>query len=468
MKGAVKGLVIGGAASGAGKTTLTLALIAAYRRRGLKIRAFKVGPDFIDPGHHALASGAPSHNLDGWMLSRRENLNIFARHACQADLVLVEGVMGLYDGFDPLGEDGSTAQMAKWLSLPVLLCAGARSAARSLAALAQGFQGFDPGLAWAGLVANQTGGARHVEILRQAMTLVPGLPGLPRLRFLGGLPRRPELGLAERHLGLITAQEGGLGAEALERLADWVEEALDLEALLAGLPQGDLPEPAPAAAPAKREPVRLGVARDRAFCFYYEENLRRLAEAGAELVYFSPLADSALPPGMDGLYLGGGYPELFAETLAANAGLRREIAERGRDGLPIYAECGGMMYLGRELFDLEGRSWPMAGLLPMATRMLPRLRTLGYREATFTRDTPLGPVGARARGHEFHYSEICALSPTPDLEPLAYAVGGREGALTDCHALLMKNVLASYVHLHFGSNPALAPALVARCRENKG
>jgi cobyrinic acid a,c-diamide synthase len=458
----VKGLVIGGAASGAGKTTLALALIAALKRRGLTVQPFKVGPDFIDPGHHALAAGRPSHNLDGWMLGRGESLEIFARHATGADVAVVEGVMGLYDGFDPKGEAGSTAEMAKWLGLPVLLTVGARSAARSLAALAQGFHGFDPELTWAGLMANQTGGPRHAEILRQAMELAPGLP------FLGALPRRPELALGERHLGLITAEEGGLTPKALAGLADWLEAALDVEALLAALAEVNLPAlPGPTVRPGGA-PVRLGVARDAAFCFYYEENLRRLAEAGAELVFFSPLADSALPPDLAGLYLGGGYPELFAEGLAANAKLRGQIAKAGRAGLPIYAECGGMMYLGRTLVDLERRNWPMAGLLPLATRMLPRLRTLGYREVSFRQDTPLGPAGTIARGHEFHYSEIDDLTPAPGLATTAYAVAGREGALADCPALLAGNTLASYVHLHFGSNPALATALVERCRQYRG
>jgi cobyrinic acid a,c-diamide synthase len=210
------------------------------------------------------------------------------------------------------------------------------------------------------------------------------------------------------------------------------------------------------------------VARDAAFCFYYAENLRRLAEAGAELVFFSPLADAALPAGLHGLYLGGGYPELFAEALAANASLRGEIAQAGREGLPIYAECGGMMYLGRELTDLDDRAWPMAGLLPISTRMLKRLRTLGYREARFREDTPLGPAGTVARGHEFHYSEIAELTPAPGLTPAAYAASGREGALAECPALLTANTLASYIHLHFGSNPALAPALVERCRQPRG
>ncbi len=455
----MKALVIGGAASGAGKTTLALGLMAAFRRRGLVVQGFKVGPDFIDPGHHARVTGRPSHNLDGWMLSRAENRAVFARHAQGADLAVVEGVMGLYDGFDPLDEAGSTAQMAKWLGLPVLLCVGARSLARSLAALARGFHGFDPGLRWVGLAANLVGGPRHVDILRRAMSLVPELP------FLGGLPRREEIALAERHLGLVTAEEAGLDERGVDTLAEWVEEALDLDELWRRLPRLEpaAPSEAPVPSPAGRR-VRLAVARDRAFCFYYQENLRRLEEAGAELVFFSPLRDRALPAGVAGLYLGGGYPELFAARLAQNRPLRRQIAHLGRAGLPVYAECGGMMYLGRALSDQAGRRWPMVGLLPLEFRMLPRLRSLGYREVRFRCATPLGPAGTVARGHEFHYSEVSAPGEDPELEEAVYQARGSRGPVADCPSYARGNLLASYVHLHFGSNPALAPSLVAACR----
>ncbi len=453
----MRGLVIAGAASGAGKTTLSLALMAAFKARGLVVQGFKVGPDFIDPGHHALVTGRPSHNLDGWMLTRRENLELFRRRAAGADLALVEGVMGLYDGFHPQEETGSTAEMAKWLGLPVLLCVGARSLARSLAALARGYAGFDPGLKWAGLVANQVGGPRHVQILAQAMELVPEMP------FLGGLVRRPDIAMPERHLGLVTAQDAGLGAGQVARLVEWVEQGLDLEALWRGLPELELEPPPPAPAP-RGEAVRLAVARDRAFCFYYEENLHRLQQAGAELVFFSPLADSALPPGSRGLYLGGGYPELWARELAENSHLLRQIKEVAERGMPIYAECGGMMYLGRHLQDQQGRRWPLVGWLPLEFGMLPRLCSLGYREVVFTRDTPLGPAGTRARGHEFHYSEIQGQDERGACHS-AYRVRGSRGPVEQTHGFVRANTLASYVHLHFASNPDLAPALVQRCRQ---
>ena len=452
----MKALVIGGTSSGSGKTTLSLALMAALRRRGLTVQGFKVGPDFIDPGHHALVTGRPSHNLDGWMLSHGENRAIFGRHLNGAQVGVVEGVMGLYDGYSARDEAGSTAQMAKLLGLPVLLVARARSLARSFAALAEGYLRFDPDLAWAGVAANQVGGPAHADILAQALELVPGA------RLAGCLPRRDGLGLAERHLGLVTAQEAGHPAGFSDRLADWVEQSLDLDRLLDELPEIAPPSPDPDPDPPPSR-VRLAVARDEAFCFYYEENLRRLRQAGAQLVFFSPLHDAALPRDVHGLYLGGGYPEVFARRLAENRGPARQIAELGREGLPIYAECGGMMFLGRALVDLQGAHWPMAGLLPLSFRMLPRLKSLGYRRVRFQNPCALGPAGAQARGHEFHYSEIAAVSPGNGLREDLYQAWGRAGPAPGARGYGLGNVLASYVHLHFGSNPDLASALVEAC-----
>ena len=368
------GVVIAGTQSGVGKTTVTLGLLAALRQRGLVVQPFKVGPDFIDPGHHSRAAGRVCRNLDGWMLSREANLALFRRRAREADVAVVEGVMGLFDGYDGASEAGSTAQMAKWLGLPVLLVVDARSMARSAAALVHGFASFDPGLSLAGVVFNRIGSAGHLEYLQQALTSLPGV------RCFGGLPRDRELAIPERHLGLTTAEDHPLDDSYLEHLADRLEAHLDFDGLIKALPRLTLPEePAPKAMPAT---VRLGVARDRAFCFYYPENLELFASFGAELVFFSPLEDRELPAELHGIYLGGGYPELYAGKLAANAVLRQALQAGAAAGLPIYAECGGLMYLAREIRDLEGRAHPMTGVLPFAVRMLPRLKSLGYREVT--------------------------------------------------------------------------------------
>ncbi len=449
-----RGLVIAGTQSGVGKTTSTVGLIAALRRRGLAVQPFKVGPDFIDPGHHTRAAGRVSRNLDGWMLSRDINLTLFRRHAREAEIAVVEGVMGLFDGYDGLSEAGSTAQMAKWLGLPVLLVMDARSLARSAAALVHGFATFDPALALAGVVFNRVGSAAHLKYLEQALSQLDGI------RCRGGLPRERELAIPERHLGLFTAEDHPLEEQRLEHLAQVMEEHLDLEELLASLPRLNLPHEAPEEAEPRT--VRLGVARDQAFCFYYEENLELLARCGAELVPFSPLNDRELPENLHGLYLGGGYPELSAAALAANMGLKRSIARQAAAGLPIYAECGGLMYLAREIEDLEGRRHPMAGVLPLKVRMLPRLKALGYREVTLTASGLLGPAGTRARGHEFHYSEIT--HGTEEL-PKLYRITARQGQEAGAEGYCINNVLASYVHLHFLSNREVARHLVSKCRE---
>jgi len=346
--------------------------------------------------------------------------------------------------------------MAKWLGLPVLLVVDARAMARSAAALVHGFASFDPALSLAGVVFNRIGSAAHLEYLNQALSCLEGVRGF------GGLPRDQELAIPERHLGLATAEDHPLDEAYLGRLADRLEAHLDLEGLLAALPRLTLPEePALAAASPL---VRLGVARDRAFCFYYPENLELLASFGAELVPFSPLTERELPAGLDGVYLGGGYPELYAEQLAANDGLKQALKDAAAGGMPIYAECGGLMYLAREIRDLEGRVHPMAGVFPFGVRMLPRLKALGYREVTLTAPGLLGPAGTTARGHEFHYSEIVG---EPDGVPRLYRLTPRRGGAAVSEGYRQHRVLASYVHLHFGSNPEVARHLVASCRAYK-
>jgi cobyrinic acid a,c-diamide synthase len=451
----VKGIIIAGTHSGCGKTTVSLGLMAALVRRGLRVAPFKVGPDFIDPGHHARVAGTASRNLDGWMLTRECNQETFQRAAAGADVAVVEGVMGLFDGYDGRTEAGSSAQMAKWLGLPVLLVVDARSMARSAAALVQGFENFDPQLEFAGVAFNHLGSRRHLDYLRDAMD------GAVRMPCLGGLLRDEALAMPERHLGLVTREDHPLDEAAVARLADCIEQRLDLDRLLQGLPERSLP-PArrPQASPPPAGPVRIGVARDNAFCFYYPDNLERLEECGAQLVFFSPVRDPRPPAELDGLYLGGGYPELHAAELAANEPMRGFIRERSAAGLPIYAECGGFMYLCSELQDREGRRFPMAGCFPFATRMLPRLKALGYREVQLLRATLLGADGTVIRGHEFHYSELLS---SPAAAETAYRITDRKGIRPAPEGHVTRSTLGSYIHLHFGSAPQAAAAFVAAC-----
>ena len=433
-------------------------MLAALAGRGLKVAPFKVGPDFIDPGHHSRVAGVAARNLDGWMLSKQYNLDTFARCAADADVAVVEGVMGLFDGYDGKSEAGSTAQMAKWLGAPVVLLVDAASMARSAAAAVLGFERFDGGLTFAGVIFNNLGSHRHLQYLKEA------LRGHVTMPCLGGILRREDIGIPERHLGLVTREDHPLSEDGIHRLADLIEESVDLDLLLDGLAETTLPGPDRD----KRQPgpsdkrVRIGIARDNAFCFYYKDNFEWLQNMGAKLVFFSPLADRNLPADLDGLYFGGGYPELFGAKLAANAGMSNHIKEKSLDGMPIYGECGGFMYLCETLIDLNGDRFPMSGCLPFTTRMLTRLKALGYREITLTRDTVIGHAGMTLRGHEFHYSErISGASRVPAV----FAVSDRAGMEKSPEGFTIRNTLGSYHHLHFGSQPEAAGCFVANCRQ---
>jgi cobyrinic acid a,c-diamide synthase len=452
----LKAIVVAGTHSGCGKTTVSLGLMAALKRRGLRVAPFKVGPDFIDPGHHACITGRPGRNLDGWMLPRAYNRDAFRKACADADVAVVEGVMGLYDGIDGKTENGSTAQMAKWLGLSVLLVVDARSMARSAAALVQGFENFDPALRFAGVMFNQLGSRRHLSYLREA------IEGAVRMPCRGGMLREDAIAIPERHLGLVTREEHPLGDNAVERLADRLEEAIDISRLLMDLPEAaDRGGAAPARPAWPADRVRIGVARDSAFCFYYPDNLDLLEGNGAQLAFFSPVADAAPPPDLDGIYIGGGYPELFAAQLAANESMRRTIRGFSRAGMPIYAECGGFMYLCSELQDQQGGRFSMAGCFPFKTRMLPRLKALGYREVQLARKTIIGEKDAVIRGHEFHYSEIPEAS---DAVEAAYRIASRGGNPETIEGHVLHRTLGSYIHLHFGSAPQAAAAFVAACR----
>ena len=429
--------------------------MAALVKRGIGVAPFKVGPDFIDPGHHSRITGVTSRNLDGWMLSKKYNLENFERNARGSDLAVVEGVMGLYDGYDGKSEAGSTAQMAKWLGLPILLVVDAKSMARSAAAVIMGFERFDPGLSFAGVVFNNLGSHRHLKYLMDAVKENVAIP------CLGGLVIDEKITIPERHLGLVTQEDHALGREAIDLLADIVEKSIDLDLLVKNLPDINVSRRLkPLSQGPRDKTVRIAVARDNAFCFYYQDNLDLLEGQGAELAFFSPIAGDDLPRDTDGLYLGGGYPELFGDELAKNSKLRDRIKEKSDAGMPIYGECGGFMYLCESLFDQHGNRYPMAGCFPFTTKMFPRLKALGYREITLTRHTPIGDQGMILRGHEFHYSELS--TNTPDIQNV-YRISDRSGLDKPPDGYLTKRTLGSYNHLHFGSQPEAAKCFVDNC-----
>lgn len=448
---AVPRLVLAAASSGAGKTTVAVALLAALRARGLRVAAFKCGPDYLDPGYHARAAGAPAHNLDGWMMGREAVLGTFARGARDADVAVIEGVMGLFDGASPTSDEGSTAEIARWLEAPVALVLDAAGMARTAAAVASGLARFDPRLRVVATVCNRVGSERHLALLREAVS-APAVAG--------GLPERPALAFPERHLGLVTASEAALPGAHVAAWARHAEEWLDVDALLAAAraaPPLEAPLAAPAAPPAAR--CRIGVAHDEAFHFYYDDNLARLEALGATLVRFSPLHDAQLPE-VDGLYLGGGYPEEHAAALAANAPMRAAIRALATSGRPVYAECGGLIALAGAIRARDGREHEAIGLLPGTAVVHDRLQALGYAEVTTRAPSLLGAAGVRFRGHQFRYSELVGV---PDAVPRVYDVARRRGAPAAEGYAPAPNVLASWVHAHWASCPAAAEALVAAC-----
>lgn len=445
-------IVVAGAASAVGKTTVASGIIAALRRRGLGVQAFKVGPDYIDPSYLARAAGVPARNLDGWLLSAPALIELFARAAAAADIAVVEGVMGLYDGRADTDE-ASTAEIAKQLMAPVVVVLDVGKLSRTAAALTLGLQRFDPEVQLAGVILNGVASDRHLAWTAGPIAAETGLP------VLGHLPRRDDLRLPERHLGLIPTTEKPIHDDFFDRLAEQIERTIDLDHLLAVARSA----PALAARPSGLFPTapvpvqaRLAIARDEAFSFYYEDSLDLLRAWGAELVPFSPIRDSALPPGVGGVYIGGGFPELFARELAANAPMLASLKQAAAQGLPIYAECGGLMYLSDGIVDFEGGAHQLLGLAPGWSTLDGTRLTMGYRTATACQTSFLLERGERVRGHEFHWSRMAA---NISGEMAAYALdepAGLEGYAAGA-------VLASYLHLHFGSNPVLAPRFVAAC-----
>ena len=435
--------------------------MSAFSRQGLSVAPFKVGPDFIDPGHHSRITGKISRNLDGWMLPKEYNLACFRKHCANADLAIVEGVMGLFDGYDGKTEAGSTAQMAKWTDLPVILVVNAKSMARSAAALVQGFERFDKKLSFAGVIFNNIGSERHLEYLREALENNVDMP------CLGGILRDKDITIPERHLGLVTDNDHPLSDQNKEKLADLIEKSIDIQYLLNILP--DIP--ADSGFDQKhlnisKKCVNIGVARDNAFCFYYQDNLDMLQKNGANLVFFSPIKDKRLPENLDGLYFGGGYPELFAEKLSKNMKLAAQVREKSINGMPIYGECGGFMYLCSKLYTYDGREYPMSGCLPFTTRMFTKLKALGYREISLSEDTIIGRAGQKIKGHEFHYSETDDLLMEIKINNI-YKAGDRSGQKKKLKGYRINNTLGSYCHLHFGSCPDAAMTFINVCRNYK-
>ncbi|MDQ7783414.1 MAG: cobyrinate a,c-diamide synthase [Desulfomonilaceae bacterium] len=458
-------IVVAGAHSGVGKTSTTLALVSALSVRGLKVQTFKVGPDYLDPSYLQIASGRPCYNLDGWMTGREYIYDLFVRKAKDADISVIEGVMGLFDGSDPVKPDGSTAEIAEWLDAPVLLVINVHGMARTAAALVKGYSEFDGNLNVAGIAANHCGSDRHAQWLGEAFKAY-GLPGIVVATPRGAYPELPS-----RHLGLVTADERSFPGEVLDRLGAVFEQHASVEEIVAiarAAPSLAAPS-ADRASMGEEGRAILGVAFDSAFHFYYPDNIEALERHGCRVIRFSPLSDEVLPQGLDGLYIGGGYPEEFAEELSANRPMLDSVRAFARSGRPIYAECGGLMYLSQGIESTDGKRFDMAGVLPARTRMLQRLKTLGYVEATLLEDSLFGKRGTQLRGHEYHYSELVG-NPLddPDWNP-AYEVRRVRLQTTELEGYQHGRILAGYIHAHFASRPDAVEHFVSLCagtREN--
>ncbi|MBD2042934.1 cobyrinate a,c-diamide synthase [Microcoleus sp. FACHB-672] len=484
-------LVIAGERSGVGKTTVTLALLASLRRRGFNVQSFKVGPDYIDPMFHQYVTGRPCRNLDPVLTSEAYVGQCFAQHTASVEFALVEGVMGLFDGVKALGKSepmphaqfplpkndfASTAHIARLLQLPVLLVIDCSRLSGSVAAITHGYRSLDPRLHFAGIVLNRVGSDRHLQLLEEALEPL-------QLPILGVLRRQDNITLPDRHLGLVPANELTDLDAVLDKLAHIGKNCFNWDRLLPLLKIEEqttdkhrytqMPEKhlrLSAFICGSKSKIRLGVAHDRAFNFYYQDNLDILESFGAELVFWSPLKDR-LPADLQGLYFGGGFPEVFAEKLSKNSQVLPAVKQAIAAGMPVYAECGGLMYLCEEIVDFEGHTWQMVGALP-ATAVMGKRLTLGYRQATALQNTALLAAGETVYGHEFHRSELTLLEREGEasiinvLTPLYKAVGISPQLSASAGVMegwTSHQLHASYIHLHWGACPEMPARFLQNC-----
>ncbi len=454
-----KGFIVAGTHSGCGKTTITMGLISALRARGLVVQPYKSGPDYIDPGFHSAAAERSCRNLDTRMLNEITVRELYRRHIQNADIAIVEGVMGLFDGAGADDERGSAAHLSKILGLPVILVIDARAMARSAAAMAYGYARFDSDIRVAGFIMNRVGSDKHAALLKTAVEAGTGLP------VLGCLKREGDWVLPDRHLGLIPSWENKELQDKIRVIGTGISEGIDIDAVrevaATAKPLADeenLIFPMPPPSITDDAPV-IAVARDAAFCFYYEDNLDLLRNSGASLKFFSPLSDEGLPAGTSAVWLGGGYPELHGERLSANKQFLAALRDAAGLGMPIFGECGGYMYLSQAIVDKEGRRHPMAQLLPGTAVMGRKLAALGYCSALSNQKTFLGPPGTALNGHVFHWSEMTDM---PEESGRLFTVIRDSTELGAGDSL--DSVVGSWLHIHFASNPLAAARFVEAAR----
>ncbi len=467
-------VMIAGLRGGAGKTVVSIGIVSALTRLGKKVAPFKKGPDYIDAGWLAMAAGRPCHNLDPFLFLADRLCKSFSRYSQNADLSIIEGNRGLYDGLDARGTT-STASLAKILCVPVILCVDCTKATRTMAAVVLGCLHFDPDVEICGVVLNRVAGSRHEKILRSSIESTCNIP------VLGVLPRLNPETFPERHMGLIPTPEHKLAVDAIESAAATADKCIDLDKIVS-IAMGAASNPLSASlkAGSRQSPdisvyaqdsalnrpagrVRIGVVRDSAFQFYYPENLEALADEGADIVYVSPLSETRLPE-IDGLYIGGGFPETHAVRLAENVRFREALRKEVEAGLPVYAECGGLMYLGRNLI-LDETSYPMVGVLPLVFGFSRRPQGHGYTLAVVGRENPYYSPGTRIKGHEFHYSRVLEWNGSDS--DFAFSMEKGRGIINGKDGLCYKNVLATYTHIHSLGMTGWAAAFVRSAQAYK-
>lgn len=448
-------LVIAGTGSGVGKTTLTIGLMSALRKKGYTVQGFKCGPDYIDPTYHTAVTKRNSRNIDSWMLNHEMVKEIVIRASEGADISIIEGVMGFFDGKDPLNNTGSTAEISLITESPVVLVVNCASMARSAAAIVKGFQEFLKEADIVGVIANRVGSEGHFKIVKAAIEQECGIP------VLGYMKRNDELTIPERHLGLIPSVERGELDPFFNHLGDLLLDTIDVESLYEIAKAAPLKVKESQFKRKEKATVRIAVARDAAFNFYYQENLDMLEASGAELVEFSPLKGEMLPKQVDGLYIGGGFPEEFAQELAENTHVKDSIRSTIEKGLPTLAECGGFMYLTESLETTNEANYEMVGIIHGKVKMQTKLAALGYREITAEEGNFLLAGNLTARGHEFHYSTF---HPRTDFQS-AYQTKGMRGFKQEGY--MSGSLIAGYTHFHFGSCPRLVENWLKKCKEYK-
>jgi len=444
-------LAIGAPHGRSGKTTITLGLIVAFKRMGLVVQPFKKGPDFIDPGWLSLAAGRSCRNLDLYFLDKDQLVKQFVTGCQGADIAVIEGAMGLYDGLDLEGSD-STAAVARAVKAPIIMVIDTTRMTRSAAAMVKGFQNFEPETEIAGVILNKVARPRHEDMLRKSIESYTGIP------VVGAIPKQKTPFIAERHLGLVTVDEWDRVRELMESLGQQMEQYTDLQAILEIAARA---EPLPVHEISRKKTVpkaRIGVIRDNVFSFYYPENLEALECAGAELVFINSLKDNHLP-NIQGLYIGGGFPEVFGQELEQNVSLRASIRKAVVNGLPVYAECGGLMYLSRRIY-YGGESFEMCGVLPCDTKMSSRPKGHGYTRMMTTSSNYLFQIGTEIRGHEFHHSQVCNVD-TNEIK-FIFKVNRGYGIDSRVDGIIAHNVIASYNHMYAPSYPEWARNFVAQ------